>query len=257
MKKIVALVAVLFLAAVPVQSHADSKALVIIDSYFDSRVINGNVSCILVNGTPCTDSVTKIPTSLSDNINHGDAMVEVAKKQSPSIKIIAIRAGVTPSSDVNAGNFIDALKWVKANASQVSAVSFSRYFNGTASCSPASVNTAAYGGVTVADATIKQLLADLSLAGVRVFASTGNAPKTKVDYPACILSTYSVTSPGNVSDTNTDYSADLVRLPLSGNNYVSPVFKLIPQTTSSATAAVAAQWVSLGNLTTKVVKVSA
>jgi hypothetical protein len=52
-------------------------------------------------------------SSMSDNTNHGNAMIAVAQKQNSNIKIIALRAASTPSSDVNAGNFIDALTWVK------------------------------------------------------------------------------------------------------------------------------------------------
>jgi uncharacterized lipoprotein NlpE involved in copper resistance len=51
MKKIVALVAVLFSVVMPVQSQAtDAKSLVIIDSYFDSRV---TTSAITSSGTVC------------------------------------------------------------------------------------------------------------------------------------------------------------------------------------------------------------
>ena len=54
MKKIVALVAVLFSAVMPVQSQAtEKKSLVIIDSYFDSRVVSGNVTCVTPQGTAC------------------------------------------------------------------------------------------------------------------------------------------------------------------------------------------------------------
>ena len=139
MKKIVALVAVLFSVVVPVQSQAaDSKALVIIDSYFDSRVIGGNVTCVNVLDTSkkCNNDVVKIPASLTDNTNHGDAMVEVAKRQSPNIKIIALKSTVTgvgqnSVSDVNPAYFLTALTWVNDNASQVAAVSISRTLGGT------------------------------------------------------------------------------------------------------------------------------
>ena len=110
MKKLIALLAVSVSALLPIQAYAtDSKALVIIDSYFDSRAVNGNVTCISViisNTAPCNNDVVKIPASLSDNINHGDAMVEVAKRQSSSLRIIALKATVTGQgqssvSDVN------------------------------------------------------------------------------------------------------------------------------------------------------------
>ena len=135
--------------------------------------------------------------------------------------------------------FIDALNWVNSNSSKVGAVSVSRYFNGNKVCSPATTNTAAHGGVKGADATIRSLIANLKSKGIPVFVSTGNKPGTKIDYPACITDTVSVStgelnSSGvlvsvNALDQNTDYVA-------SSNlySYQSSVFGLIAQTTSSA-----------------------
>jgi hypothetical protein len=251
------------LALVPSEA-ATEKSLVIIDSYFDSRVYNENVSCITITNTKCTD-VARVTTNMpSAEVNHGNAMAEVAKKQHPSLSVILLLS-TTPSAKtvnpVNPGNFIDALNWVNANSSKVGAVSLSRYFNGNKVCSPATTNTAAYGGVKGADATIRSLIATLKSKGIPVFVSTGNKPGTKIDYPACITDTVSVStgelnSSGvlvsvNALDQNTDYVA-------SSNlySYTSSVFGLIPQTTSSATAAVAAQWLKAGSLSNKVVQVT-
>ena len=249
------------LSLTPAQA-ADTKSLVIIDSYFDSRVAGGNVSCITLQDQVCTDVVKKIPASLSDNVNHGDAMVEVAKKQNPNLSIIALRSGNPSSSsvsDVNAGNFIDALNWVSKNLNRVGAVSISRYFNGNTACSPASTNTAAYGGVAKTDATIRSLISSLKNSGVKVFVSTGNVMNAKVSYPACILDTESV-SVGSVNnsgntvsvfsfDNNTDYFASS-----SVYSYKSNVFGLIPNTTSAGNVAVAAKYLS-GLLDSKFVNV--
>lgn len=266
MKKIaVGFVAVIFSTMFLMPSQAATpKALVIIDSYFDSKVYNANVTCITLANTACTDVVTTQTSSLSSDINHGNAMAEVGKKQNQSLSIILLRA-TTPTSravnPVNAGNFIDALNWVNANSSRVGAVSLSRFFNGNRECSPASVNTAPYGGVSGADRTIRTLISTLNAKGIPVFVSTGNKMGAKVDYPACITDTVSVStgarnSQGNVVsvnafDINTDYfaSSEVV-------SYTSNVFGLIPQTTSSATVAVAAQWLSTGNLLDKVVSVN-
>jgi hypothetical protein len=249
MKKLLALIAVLFSVVVPVQSQAaDLKALVIIDSYFDSRVTGGNVSCITLTNKVCTDVVTAIPSSLSNDINHGNAMVEVAKKQNATLPIIALAATVPSNksvSAVNAGNFIDALRWVDSNSNKIGAVSFSRYFNGTKDCSPASTNTVPYGGVSGADTTIRSLIASLKAKGIPVFVATGNNPGTKIDYPACIQDTVSV----SVGETNkvgvvvsgfalnkeTDYVATS-----NVYSYLSPKLGLIANTTSAGTAAVAA-----------------
>jgi len=257
MKKVIKLssilFAVLFIIPVPVAVNAaDTKSLVIVDSYFDSRVASPNVSCIVVETkAPCTDVVKKFPSSLSDNLNHGNAMVEVAKKQNTSLKIIALRSSPSPQSDVTPATFIDALRWVDANSSKVAAVSFSRFFNHPSrACMPSA--SAPY-TVDVADKEIRNLITLLKSKGIPVFISTGNAPKKTVDYPACITDTNSVTSPGNISDINTDFSVDLQRT--NGANFISNVFGLIPLTTSSATAAVAARWVSLSNLPTRLVEI--
>jgi hypothetical protein len=266
MKKIaVGFVAVMFSTMFLMPSEAATpKALVIIDSYFDSKVYNADVTCITLASTACTDVVTTTNSSLSSDINHGNAMAEVAKKQNQSLSIILLRA-TTPSSKtvnpVNAGNFIDALNWVNANSSKVGAVSLSRYFNGNKACSPASVNTAPYGGVGGADKTIRTLISTLKAKGIPVFISTGNKMGANVDYPACITDTVSVSTGGrnsqgtivsvNAFDNTTDYfaSSEVV-------SYNSNILGLIPQTTSSATAAVAAQWLSTGNLLDKVVPVN-
>jgi hypothetical protein len=262
MKKIVALVAVLFSVVVPVQaSSADQKALVIIDSYFDSRAVDSNVSCIVVlTKAPCTDELKKFPKSMSDNANHGNAMIAVAQKQNPGIKIIALRSATSPSSDVNAGNFIDALTWVDNNSSLVSAISFSRYFNGTKVCSPASVNTAQHGGVAGANQTIVNLVSQLKAKGIYVFASTGNKMGKPVDYPACLVEIDSVgvgginSSGKTVSvyqfDANTDYFA-----PSNVYSYSTAKLGLVANTTSAGTVAVAAQYVT-GATLTKIVPVN-
>ncbi len=263
MKKIVALVAVLFSAVVPVQSSsADQKSLVIIDSYFDSRV---TIECVTASNKPCINSYKKFPGSITDNINHGVAMVEVAKKQNSSIHIIGLRASSTNStaSDVNAGTFIDALKWVNANSSRVSAVSVSRYFNANnGTCSPSSTNTANYGGIVQADKTIRELILVLKSKGIPVFASTGNNGGTKVDYPACIVDTNSVTA-SNYNKASSNSDTDFIAsLPENKFSYLGTVAfgtsigkYYVQQTTSSATVAVAAQYVANGVLPSKVVNV--
>lgn len=261
MKKIVALLAVLFSVVVPVQANgADSKSLVIIDSYFDSKVLGLNVSCIVVETkSSCTDVVTITNSSIGNNINHGNAMVEVAKRQNPSIKIIALRSAPASSksvADVTPVMFIEALKWVDSNSQNIGAVSFSRYFNSPSKpCMPSS--SAPY-TVDAADAMIKSLISSLNSKGIQVFASAGNTfGGTKIDYPACLSSVNAVTAPGFADSTSVKYSANLVRLPLIGDNFSSTLFKTIPLTTSSATASVAAQYVFIGSIVGKPVKVTA
>ena len=237
------------LTITPAQA-ADVKPLVIIDSYFDSRVASSNVSCIVVQTeSPCSDVVTAIPSLLSDEINHGDAMVEVAKKQNPNVKIIALRSGIPSAksvSGVNPATFILALRWVEKNSNKIGAVSFSRYFNHASKpCMP--IASSPYTPES-ADVEIKRLVSSLKSKGVPVFSATGNTVGKPVDYPACILDTNSVgvgslnklgvLVPGGSSDINTDFFA-----PLGANLvYSSPVLGKIANTTSSATVAIAVQW---------------
>jgi hypothetical protein len=260
MKKLIALVAVLFSVVVPVQSQAaETKALVVIDSYFDSRAVDSNVTCIvIVKNVPCTDEVKKFPTSMSDNLNHGNAMIAVAQRQNPSIKIIALRSASSPSSDVNAGNFIEALTWVNNNSGLVSAISFSRYFNGVKVCSPASINTAPYGGVAGANQKIVALVNQLKSKNIPVFASTGNKMGKPVDYPACLLEVDSVgvgslNSAGKLvsvyqHNTNTDYFASA-----TVSSYITKL-GIVPNTTSAGTVSVATHY-SSGAVLPKVVAV--
>lgn len=258
MKKFLVVFAMLFGIVIPVNaSAADEKSLVIIDSYFDQGITGHSVACI--STVDCSTKGTP-SKSISNNVNHGNAMVSVAKKQSQSIKIIGLRSASSPASDVNAGTFIEALKWVDNNSSGISAVSVSRRFNGNGVCVPAATNTANYGGVLVADKTIRSLIAALSKKGIPVFASTGNVRGKPVDYPACILETVAV----SVGVTN---KSGAVVSPYQFNQdtdyFVSPAIYsyktvemgLIPNTTSAATAALAAQYVS-GALLTKFASVN-
>lgn len=252
---------VMGLSAVPSQA-VEQKSLVIIDSYFDSRVSVSETVCVSTIG--CSATVTRVSRSLSDNVNHGNAMVEVAKRQDAGVSIIAIQAGNAAGvnvGDVNAADFIRALSWVSSNSSKVGAVSISRFFNGPGECSPSHVGTNAedIGGVSAADLRIRGLISSLKEQGIPVFASTGNIRGRSSSYPACITDTNSVSvgaqnrSGATVSsfsfDGNTDFfaSANL-------RSYQSSIFGLIANTTSAGTAAVAATYM-LGKLDKKFVDV--
>lgn len=267
MKKVaLAAVAVLlgFMVVQPVQA-AENKALVIIDSYFDSKVNASNVKCITTKNILCTDIVSVKNSSLSHDINHGNAMTEVAKKQSASTPIILLMP-TTPSknsvSAVNVGHFIDSLNWVNENSSNVGAVSISRYFgNPKSTCAPSNVNTAPYGGLAKADATVRSLISTLKSKNIPVFVSTGNKSGSNVDYPACITDTVSVgtgslNSSGAVVsvhsfNNDTDYFGDY-----KIKSFSSPILGLIPNTTSAATVAVAAQYLINGISNSKVVAIN-
>jgi hypothetical protein len=266
MKKIVfGIIAVLGIAYIQPAQAQSPKSLVIIDSYFDSKVNAPNIKCITLQNIACTDVVIGTNSSVSHEFNHGNAMAEVAKRQSSSIPITLLRS-TTPNknsvSGVNAGNFIDALTWVSNNSSSVGAVSVSRFFtNPNGRCSPSSVNTASYGGISKADLKIRELIATLKSNGIPVFASTGNKRGSSIDYPACITDTVSVTTgsldssgtlqSGNAIDANTDYAGDSAVF-----SFTSAVFGLIPNTTSASTVAVASKYLISGFAPNKVVPVN-
>lgn len=255
MKKIVALVAVLFSVAVPVQANgAETKSLVIIDSYFDSRVSGATIVCVALD--ICKNKPANIPASLSDNINHGDAMADVAKKQNPSISLILLRsanASTSIAQDMNGADLIRALTWVNANSSNVSAVSFSRSISNNSKVGDCKMPTTGLIGTAFqtpdsASAEIVRLIAELNAKGIPFFASTGNTSNKYVIFPGCLPITNSVTTLTQLSDSNTDYSGII---PNGVSNYLGVIFPLIPQTSSSATVAVAATWVSGKALTPK------
>jgi hypothetical protein len=251
MKKTAIIVGALIVSAgiTPAQA-ATPKSLVIIDSYFDSRVSVSSNICIASSG--CNITIKNIPTSLSNPANHGDAMVEVAKRQNPNLNIIALRsanASTTAVNEMNTGDLINALTWVSNNTNNVGAVSISRFFNGVGSCTPSATNTANYGGVTGADKLVRQLITSLKSKGIPVFASTGNVQNAPVDYPACITDTNSV-GVGDLNkskqivslysfDNNTDYFATA-----SVYSFKSPILGLIPNTTSAGNVAIAAKYLT-------------
>jgi hypothetical protein len=257
-KVALAVVAVLGIFFVQPAEANQGKSLVIIDSYFDSRSVKDNVVCItLSSNTPCIDERNaKIASPLSSNVNHGNAMIEVAKKQNPNIKIIALKSAGTSTADVNAGNFLEALKWINNNSSNIGAVSISRNLGTTkgSECIMPVRNIDAKTG----DQQIRSLISVLSQKNIPIFAATGNTfGSTKIDYPACISSVNAVTAPGLADNTTVKYSADLVTLPGIGNNFSSTLFNLIPLTTSTATVAVATQYLVNGISPIKLVKVNA
>lgn len=239
---------------------AEVKSLVIIDSYFDSRVSGATIVCIAKDLCPKTITPTK---SVSDNVNHGNAMAEVAKRQSPGVRLTLLRSA-NNGGDVTGADLIRALRWVDANSSLVGAVSFSRSISNNANkgnCQLAPTGLAVEGmSVPVADKEIQRLITSLKSKGIPFFASTGNKSSitTSVTYPACLPITDSVTANNYsqaLSNADTDYVGSL---PPSVYTYNGTIVwstnGFIPQTTSSATAAVAAKYLA-GTLDGKAVNV--
>jgi hypothetical protein len=232
------------------------KTLVIVDSYFDNASV-----CVALSG--CSVSLTSKPTSISSPANHGNGMVEVAKRQSPDLKIITVRSANTSAratTEMTTGDFIRALAWVNSNPSGIGAVSISRAFNGNKACSPNTAGTAEFGGASKADLKIKELIASLSSKGIPVFAATGNKLGGPVDYPACLPQTNSV-GVGSLNSSgimvssysfnaDTDYFASA-----SVYSFKSLLFGLVPNTTSAGNVAVAAKYLT-GSIDGKLVNVT-
>jgi hypothetical protein len=241
----------------------NTKPIVIIDSYFDTRVANTTIVCIATD--KCVNTA-KPSARVTDAVNHGTAMAEVARRNNPNVPLVLLRsANVDKKGAVgilNGNDFLAALKWVDANSSTVSAVSFSYNLSGNMNkpgdmTKPGDCKLSPTGLVDIykADPAIRATVASLKTKGIPVFVSTGNNDNKKpVNYPACITDTVSVStfSVGNY-DVNTDYFGVL---PNDKWNYTSALFGLIPQTTSSATIAVATQWQKGFTVTDKIVTVT-
>jgi hypothetical protein len=235
----------------------NTKPIVIIDSYFDTRVANTTIVCIATDKCVNTPKPSK---RVSDPVNHGMAMVEVARRNNPNVPLVLLRsANVDKKGAVgilNGNDFLAALKWVDTNSSNVSAVSFSYGLSGNMTKrGDCKLSPTGLVNVKIVDPAIRSTVASLKNKGIPVFVSTGNDSNRKpVAYPACITDTVSVsTFPVGNHDANTDYFGVL---PTGKFNYGSVLFGLIPQTTSSANVAVATQWQKGLTVTDKLVLVS-
>ena len=257
MKKML-LVLSFILSGIAVPSNAvPGGALVIIDSYFDARIPNTTIVCVAKDN--CVNKA-KPSAKLSDPVNHGMAMVDVARRNNPDVPLILIRSATVSNKGavgiLNGNDFLAALKWVESNSASVSAVSFSYGLSGNMT-KPGDCKLSPTGlvNISVTNPAIRSTIANLKNQGIPVFVSTGNdSNKKPVGYPACITDTVSVsTFPVGNHDQNTDYFGIL---PEGKFNYTSTLFGLIPQTTSSANIAVATQWQKGVIFTDKLVKVS-
>jgi len=257
MKKIIIAISVL-LSLLSVPSYGvQGGSIVIIDSYFDARIPNATVVCIAADN--CVNTA-KPSNRVSDAVNHGTAMAEVARRNNPDVPLILLRSSTVDKkgnvSTISGNTFLAALQWVDANNSNISAVSFSYNLSGNMTKpGECKLSTSGLTNVKIVDPAIRSLIASLNSKGIPVFVSTGNdSNKKPVNYPACITDTVSVsTFPVGNHDANTDYFGVL---PTGKFNYQSVSFGLIPQTTSSATIAVATQWQKGLTVTDKLVQVT-
>jgi hypothetical protein len=273
LKKLTALLFAALLAFIPMSAQATSeqaaeeKALVIVDAYFESSKISGDVVDICIARVGCELTPTPI-AGVSSAYNHGTAMAEIARKANPDVKLYLVRAaasiknprtGQVTMQGVNGNDFLNALRFVKSK-SDVGAVSFSYSMSGPMKFGECKLSTVGSVNVSVVDPQIRSEIAQLKDSGIAVFASTGNDRNKKpVAYPACIpdvMSVASGTGNGFLLTSNHDANTDYVgALPANTFSYTSSIFGLIPHATSSATASVAAMWLD-GLVTDKWVRVS-
>lgn len=240
------------------------KTLAIIDSYFDTSKLSGNIENVCIATAGCDLKPNYVSPSFSDPVNHGTAMAELAIKQNPKAKLVLIRAasetknartGAVSIGLINGNDFLKSLQLV-SNRKDISAVSFSYNLSGNGPCS---LSTTGAVNVKVVDPQIRSTISSLKASGVPVFSSTGNKSGSAVNYPACISDVNSVgvgdlNKKGNIAsvftfDATTDYFASG-----SVSNYKSNIFGLIPNTTSAGNVVVAAKYL-LSSLDNKFVNV--
>lgn len=206
MKKIVALIAVLFSVVVPVQSQAaDQKVIAVIDTAINSDKVQSVIhevcftdalDMVCPNGQFFMEgkgaAVSKTwPTSINNATYHGHNMTQVALSVDPDVKIVFVRvANITAlgNSGVTAKTLSLGLEWVSKNAEKYSidAVSISQ------SSSSKNNIDACSGTGELKDDGLRAINAVslLGLSNVPVFAGTGNNSNAKtivpVGFPACI-----------------------------------------------------------------------
>lgn len=240
-------------------SAEEKKSVVIIDSGFDSELLNPvKEVCILVtkncnNGKAFDDAVGSSDTTTSIRSNwlgewsHGTKMADIVRQVNPNANLILIRnAIVLPSGAINVGGtreFELSLKWVRDNAKKynISAVSFSRGSN-------AWVKT---GKGCPIEAGIQSEIVSLQSLGVAtVIAAGNNGDKVNVSYPGCIPE--AVTISGIYSSKYTPKVWSSYRQTLGTNSgsltdfFAYGNFKTIAgpvaESTSSSAAAFAGYW---------------
>jgi hypothetical protein len=207
MKKIVALVAVLFSVVIPINANASTVgSVVIIDSNFNESLISGSREVVCLYTTNCS-----VPQSgKTTESMHGTIMAEVARTANPTANLILIKAATTPTGIVNGDDFNNALSWVIANLStkNIKSVSFARGAGSNTSlgCSPTTgQNKAVVKASTIANVD------SLKGYGVNVYASTGNTNRAgSLEYPACLPNVTAVTTLSRQKTDGVNQHTDII-----------------------------------------------
>jgi hypothetical protein len=191
MKKLIALIAVLFSVVVPINANANvQESIVIIDSNFNESLISGSREVVCLYTSNCS-----IPQSgKTTEAMHGTIMAEVARTANPTANLILVKAASTPTGVVTGHDFNNALAWVVANynTKNIKSVSFARGAgsNTSSGCLPTTNQVK-----TVVKANTVLSVDSLRSFGINVYVSTGNANKVgNLEYPACLPNVTAVTT---------------------------------------------------------------
>jgi|LakMenE18May11ns_1017448.scaffolds.fasta_scaffold9910239_1 hypothetical protein len=193
MKKLIALIAVLFSVVVPINANANTVgSVVIIDSNFNESFISGSREVVCLYTSNCS-----VPQSgKTTESMHGTIMAEVARTANPTANLILIKAATTPTGIVNGDDFNTALSWVIANlkTKNIKSVSFARGSGAASNTSTGCMPTHHTDRNVLKAKTIVNVDL-LSSSGVKVYASTGNTNKVgSLEYPACLPNVTAVTT---------------------------------------------------------------
>ena len=255
MKKIVALVAVLFSVVVPVQSQAAvGERIVIIDSYFDKSKITGPVEFVCLAKDKCVNVASPKPGMGTDPVNHGTVMANIARQQNSTATLVLIQTeevsgGLINKVGLTGQDFLNALIWVSSNKSNISAVSFSYNLTGNAKMGECKLSTNGGIAVKAVDNNIKLAVYSLKSTDIPVLAAAGNFNNKPLQYPACLPDVISVGSTGQPTyhQKNVKVLATIINSVdnTSSMRTVSPWLGTVEFNTSAATVAVASNWKSI------------
>ena len=243
MKKIVGLVAILFIAAfLPAVSANEKPTIAIIDTAIDTTQVNVFYEVCLMEEKRCPNKQAYMegPGSAhmpaSKGFEHGTQMVKIAQQINPNMDIVFIRIfpqdnrGNVMRNGVNVNSTVrQALEWVAKNKTRFNIVAVSAAVGET--------KFSTRGSYCPVNSGVRNAIINLQNIGVpSIFAAGNRYDYARVDYPACISEAVAVSSVGprgNVERySNRSAEVDFFALGTI-NNSVG---------TSAATVALASYW---------------
>ena len=243
MKKIVGLVAILFIAAfLPAVSANEKLAIAIIDTAIDTTQVNVLHEVCLMEEKRCPNKQAYMegPGSAhmpaSKGFEHGTKMVQIAQSINPNMNIVFIRIfpqdnrGNVARNAANVNSTVrQAMEWVAKNKTKFNIVAVSAALGET--------KFATRGSYCPVNAGVRNAIISLQNLGVAsIFAAGNRYDYARVDYPACISEAVAVSSVGvrgNVERySNRSAETDFFALGTINNS----------TGTSAATVALASSW---------------